>query len=508
MINKSGFKTIKVLAFLLLTGLLLSSAGTPQNPKKKKGVSRTTGWKYNDPNNGGFEVSDINESQIGPGLIPIEGGSFVMGATTDNLTYSWDNLPRRVTVPSFCIDQTEVSNVDYREYIYWLSRVYGQNYPEVVRNALPDTLVWRGRLTYNEPMVEVYFRHPAYNDYPVVGVSWVQANDYCSWRTDRVNELMLVRKGILDWDPSQQDEENFNTDAYLAGQYVGNVKNGKKDLSKQDGDGVRNVNMSDGILFPSYRLPTEAEWEYAAVALVGNTNNDIVSERRVYPWDGDGLRTKVDPYRGSFYANFKIGPGNYMGVAGNLNDGAALPAPVGSYWPNDFGLYNMAGNVSEWVADVYRPLSFEDMSDFSPYRGNVFTQVKRDEDGSIAPKNELGRIEREPIPQEEASKRQNYRTAFNTNYSDGDYMSSIRNNWTDTQEEQQSYTKEMYDYATADSPGTTLISDESRVYKGGSWADGPYYLSPGTRRYLNQNQSSATIGFRCAMNKVGSSFLD
>ena len=85
-------------------------------------------------------------------------------------------------------------------------------------------------------------------------------------------------------------------------------------------------------------------------------------------------------------------------------------------------------------------------------------------------------------------------------------MSNIRNNWTETQEDQKTFTKDMYDYATNETPGTTLISDESRVYKGGSWADGPYYLSPGNRRYLNQNQSSASIGFRCAMNKVGSSF--
>ena len=495
MIIKSGLKT---LAICLMAGLLLASCS--------KKTSRTTGWAYNDPRNGGFEVNDINEQEIGPGLVAIEGGTFVMGATTENITYTWDNTPRRVTVPSFFIDRTEVSNVDYREYIYWLQRVYGQNYPEVVRAALPDTLVWRDRLSYNEPMVEVYFRHPSYNDYPVVGVTWVQANDYCSWRTDRVNELMLIKHGILDWDPNQQDEENFNTAAYLAGQYVGNVRNGRRNLGSQDGEGIRNVNMSDGILLPSYRLPTEAEWEYAAVGLIGNTNNEIVSQRRVYPWNGDGLRTDNRRYRGSFMANFKLGPGNYMGVAGNLNDGAALPAPVGSYWPNDYGLYNMAGNVSEWVADVYRPLSPEDVADYSPYRGNVFMQPVRDGDGNIAPKDQYGHILEEPISQEEASQRQNYRTSFNSNYVDGDYMSSIRNNWTEIPDDQASYTRDMYEYATNELSGTTLISDESRVYKGGSWADGPYYLSPGNRRYLNQNQSSASIGFRCAMNKVGSSF--
>ena len=210
MYRKQGFKT---LAIIVLAGLLTVSCSDKS--------SRTTGWAYNDANNGGFEVTEVNDQEVGPGLIAIEGGTFVMGATVDNVTYSWDNSPRKVTVPTFLMDRTEVSNVDYREYIYWLNRVYGQNYPQVVRNAAPDTLVWRDRLSYNEPMVEIYFRHPSYNDYPVVGVTWVQAQDYCAWRTDRVNELMLVEAGILDWDPTQQDEENFNTDAYLAGQYTG-----------------------------------------------------------------------------------------------------------------------------------------------------------------------------------------------------------------------------------------------------------------------------------------------
>lgn len=495
MYRKIGFKTLAAFVF---SGLLFASCAEQ--------TSRTTGWAYNDPANGGFEVSDINEQEIGPGLVAIEGGTFVMGGTVDNISYNWDNTPRKVTIPSFMIDRTEVSNVDYLEYIYWLNRIYGKNYPMVVRNALPDTLVWRDRLSYNEPMIEVYLRHPAYQDYPVVGVTWVQANDYCNWRTDRVNEMLLVREGILDWDPSQQDEENFNTDAYLAGQYVGNVKNGKKDLGDANGESLRNVRMEDGILMPSYRLPTEAEWEYAAVGLIGNTSNEIVAERKVYPWNGDGLRTDNKTYIGNFVANFKRGPGDYMGVAGSLNDGAALPAPVGSYWPNDYGLYNMAGNVSEWVADVYRPLSFEDVADYSPFRGNVFTQKAVDEEGFIAQKDSLGRIARVPISQEEAAKRQNYRTSFNSNYGDGDYMSSIRSSWTETTTDQRDYTKEMYDFATNDTPGTTLINDKSRVYKGGSWADGPYYLSPGTRRYLDENHSSSTIGFRCAMNKVGSSF--
>ncbi len=479
---------------LITTTLLI--AGVAFMASCRKEYSRTTGWAYNDPNMGGFQVAKSKEQITGPGLVAIEGGTFLMGATHEDLLYEWNNIPRQVTVASFYMDQNEVSNLDYLEYIYWLNRVYGQSFPQVVQNALPDTLVWRGRLTYNEPMVEVYFRHPAYSDYPVVGVSWLQANDYANWRTDRVNEMLLIRAGILDFDPDQRDENNFNTEAYLAGQYVGLVRDGMPDLDPS-GTGVRNVRFEDGILLPRYRLPTEAEWEYAALGLVGNTMGERIVERRIYPWNGSGLRTDDKKYYGSFVANFKRGSGDYMGVAGNLNDGAALPAPVGSYWPNDYGLYNMAGNVSEWVLDVYRPMSFNDMADFNPFRGNVFMNKKRDADGFLAAKDSLGRMRYMEVTDEEAANRQNFRQANNINYRDGDFMSSIQTDWLNDPRDPEA-TRNMYDYGS-----TTLVSDKSRVYKGGSWADRAYFLSPGARRFLNEDEASATIGFRCAMNKVG-----
>ncbi|MGA3013076.1 MAG: SUMF1/EgtB/PvdO family nonheme iron enzyme, partial [Bacteroidales bacterium] len=222
-----------------------------------KEASKTTGWDYNNPKNGGFEVRPFAEQQTGPGLVFIEGGTFAMGQTQDDVMFDWDNQPRRVTVSSFYIDQTELRNLDYLEYLYWLNRVYGVDYPGVYRKALPDTLVWRDKLAYNEPLVEYYFRHPAYRNYPVVGVSWVQANDYCAWRTDRVNENLLIKKGILALDPSQKDENNFNTESYLAGQYEGLVDKPLPDLNP-NGTGTRKVKMEDGLLLPKYRLPTEA----------------------------------------------------------------------------------------------------------------------------------------------------------------------------------------------------------------------------------------------------------
>ncbi|MGZ4082766.1 MAG: gliding motility lipoprotein GldJ, partial [Bacteroidia bacterium] len=97
-------------------------------------------------------------------------------------------------------------------------------YPEVFFKALPDTLVWREKLAYNEPYVDYYLRHPAYRDYPVVGVSWLQANDFCTWRTDRVNEFILIREGLLDHVPNPSDQDYFSTDAYLAKKMARPVK--------------------------------------------------------------------------------------------------------------------------------------------------------------------------------------------------------------------------------------------------------------------------------------------
>ena len=465
--------SIKSLLAMLFVVLLVSCKSSTQSS------SRTTGWDYNEPDNGDFYVPEFKEQITGPGLVSIEGGTFTMGATVENVYHEWNNTPRKVTISSFYMDQTEVSNIDYLEYLNWLKRVYN-GYPQVVENALPDTLVWRNSMSYNEPMVEVYLRHPAYRDYPVVGVSWQQASDYALWRSDRVNEKILIDAGFLTYNNEQTKDYHFSTDAYLAGQYTGIIIT-ENDSKKQDNN--QRVNVEDGLLLPMYRLPTEAEWEYAALGLIGNTESENIVERKVYPWNTNGLRANHPDYMGTFVANFKRGNGDYMGVAGGLNDGATFPAPVISYWPNDYGLYNMSGNVSEWVLDVYRPLSYEDFNDYNPFRGNIYSEWNPDADNA---NDSLRKINEH---------------AYNLNYNDGAFISTIQesNDWTNSSDSPESYTNMMYDYGA-----TTLISDKSRVYKGGSWADGAYYLSPSVRRFMNEDESSATIGFRCAMNKVGS----
>ncbi|MCC6181540.1 MAG: SUMF1/EgtB/PvdO family nonheme iron enzyme [Bacteroidia bacterium] len=536
-------KSKKSLALIL--SVLAVSCGTERSP--------VTGWSYNDPDNGGFEKVPYEEQETGPGLVLIEGGTFTMGRTEQEVTYEWNNVPRRVTVSSFYMDETEVSNFSYLEYLYWTNRVFGPTFPDIYYKALPDTLVWREKLAYNEPYVEYYLRHPSYRDYPVVGINWLQANEFCAWRTDRVNEFILIREGLLDHVPNPSDQDYFSTEAYLSGKWQGQLKQKLPSFDEQNPE--RDVRMEDGIFLPKYRLPTEAEWEYAAYGLIGNTIGERITDRRIYPWNGHGVRNSSDKYIGQIAANFVRGAGDMMGTAGFLNDNADVTAPVYSYWPNDYGLYNMAGNVSEWVMDVYRASTVTDADEFRPFRGNVFvTQVKDSTDNTIATnidgpvfqkfihkvnppgahgvsqetaevtdsvltvltndaenyknapadgKSDIpGRVKwREvsaAIASDNLDERRNYKTADYISYLDGDVNSSIY-----YAEGEEAYGDKanslMYEYAK-----TSLINDKARVYKGGSWRDRAYWLNPGTRRYLDQRQSTAHIGFRCAMVRVGS----
>ena len=489
-----------------------------------KEKSSSTGWEYNNSKNGGFETNNKFQEQItGPGLLFVEGGSFTMGRVEQDLMYEWNNVPRKVTVSSFYLDETEVRNVDYLEYLHWIKRVYSLSYPEVYKKALPDTLVWRDKLGYNEPFVTQYLRHPAYQNYPVVGVSWAQANDFCIWRTDRVNERILINEGILKEDPEQADDNTFNTEAYLAGQYEGIIGRNLKNLDPSTGEKTRQVRVEDGLILPKYRLATEAEWEFAALGYVGNTQEENTSERKLYPWNGSSLRNGDPKNQGEIMANFKRGRGDNMGVAGNLNDNADITAPVRSYWPNDYGLYNMAGNVSEWVMDVYRPeIEQTTIADHRSFRGNVYETDSLDADGMVNI-DKLGRVIQSPVDVQGNAYRRNYKKADNINFLDGDIESQMGIDWNTYLEETtnsdtarvqidkwnrsaskykddapEGNSNEMYAYGES-----SLVTDRTRVFKGGSWKDRAYWLNPGTRRFLDQDQSTDAIGFRCAMDRVG-----
>jgi len=659
-----NMKMFRLFSLTIISSLILVSCS--------KEPSAATGWDYNAPEQGGFQKIPFVDQETGPGLILVEGGTFTMGRAEQDVMYDWNNRPARVTVSSFYMDQTEVTNFHWLEYLYWISRAY-QTYPLVYRNALPDTLCWRSPLGFNEKYVDYYLRHPAYRDYPVVGVSWLQASDYCKWRTDRVNEYILIREGVLKFNVDQANENSFNTDAYLANQYHegevipdGGIQN--LDPSKMNGKklGSRIVRMEDGILLPRYRLPTEAEWEFASYGLVGNLEggSENITDRKQYPWNGHWVRNDDADKRGSIRANFVRGRGDYMGVAGNLNDNADVTAPVTAYWPNDYGLYNMAGNVSEWVLDVYRPLTSEDYDEFRPFRGNVFTTKMLTNDGAINTKNAIvmydvhgmkeylneferirwqritadkhdpndsvlpigiaknvesrnpskrgyapdptfifhdkvkdsieltlikrvtmildkaiayrndkydveasqivqdqifeglfvdeirtgpdgeeyaheiitilrqgfsefiintpGKLKYRNVTEEENIGRLNYRRDDYIDYLDGDIESSIYFDNDDRKNAINQVTRDpnlvMYQNEHEEfgldgaqiKPGdrtswpTTLVSDKSRVYKGGSWKDRAYWLVGANRRFLDEDKSMSTLGFRCCMDRAGS----
>ena len=549
-------KIKKIMALKVLVVLALALGFTGCSKKgSTKGGSTATGWKINDKK-GGFQFNDkFKQQETPPGMISIEGGTFTMGKVQDDVMHDWNNSPNQQHVQSFFMDETEVTNKMYSEYLFWVKTVFPpteENYKHIYNGAIPDTLVWRNRLGYNETMTNNYLRHPAYADYPVVGVNWIQAVEFSKWRTDRVNENILEREGYLKKDNKIKlgsdvtAENSFSTETYIntpSKAFGGNEEVVlKKEMGggrRQAADTAKNVyaQRSSGLILPEYRLPTEAEWEYAAVALVGNREYNIYKGQKKYPWSGQYTRSSKRQYRGDQLANFKQGKGDYGGIAGWSDDGADITNKVKAYAPNDFGLYDMAGNVAEWVQDVYRPMVDDEANDFNYFRGNVYTKNKIGEDGvvelvtsdnitydtlsngRIMARNFPGQIAQVPVDENETYLRTQFSTSDNRNYRDGDRQSTRFYKFTDSEEGAGEEKHRMYESPkhsiTADSLGkmdkkfdksdkrTTLVDDNVRVYKGGSWRDRAYWLDPASRRFFPQDMATDYIGFRCAMSKVG-----
>jgi gliding motility-associated lipoprotein GldK len=313
------------------------------------------------------------------GMVYVPSGTFHMGPSDEDISYSYTARNKQVSINGFWMDATEITNDEYREFVYWVrdsigatilnlkkqatdgsspidwvkakqikwadpkiqeqlsvmivtpdNRINGRKeldaqkiifHSEVFdffegakrenaskpRNQFiekkdvpiyPDTLVWIRDFTYsyNEPMAKKYFSHPAFSNYPVVGVTWKQATAFCQWRSSKFNTFLESKKKMTESD---------------------------------------------------YRLPTEAEWEYAARG--GRSQVP-------FPWGGPYLRNK----KGCLLANFKPGRGNYA------EDGGMYTVRADAYWPNDFGLYNMAGNVAEWTNSLYYEGSYNFQHDMNP----------------------------------------------------------------------------------------------------------------------------------------------
>jgi len=549
-----------IFTLAVLASITIVFTGCSRNGSVKSGESSATGWKIGE--NGGFDYKgkDYKDQIQGPNLILIHGGTFTKGRVQDDVMKDWNNAPTRMQVRSFYMDETEVTNLMYIEYLDWLKRVFIDQ-PEIYFSALPDTLVWRNQLGYYDDMVNNYLRHPAFRTHPVVGVSWQQANNFAKWRTNRVNELILEEKGWIAKGARTSEaikgRVNFDTETYLKrpdlvygeNYTADNVRAAENDTEDQTqsfvgrraqitvrGEGteeddvkVTNASVEYGIVLPEYRLPTESEWEYAALGLAGIREYNSYQGKKKYPWSGDTSRVTQSRTAGDQLANFKQGRGDYSGVAGWSNDDAEITADVYQYPPNDFGLYGMAGNVSEWVADVYRPLTNNEVSDMNYFRGNLF-QTYITEDGKASVNNDVinyddnpngrsvysqlpGSIQKENIVPNDFDSEFTNEQLLNTNglaadnlaYADGDKLFQREKGNPDGEE---MYTNAFDETRIAEEKRLTLVSNTTRVIKGASWKDRAYWLDPAQRRYMPEFLAADYIGFRCAMSYLGSTSED
>lgn len=421
--NRLSFGKMKIILLYSLGMVALAGCGGSGNGELT-GVLHREKWFQPDP----F------------GMVYIPAGSFNMGPSDQDVPYAVTAQSKTVTMPAFYMDNTEITNNEYRQFVYWVQdslahRLIGGEHlleegeygerinwrakikwddeqnqevlaelflPETERfyrrkeidtrklnfeyywidlkaaaqresreqgkidrsvfikkdviNVYPDTLAWIHDYTYSyhEPLTQMYFWHPAYDDYPVVGVTWKQARAFCIWRTQLMN-------------------------SYLADE--------------------------GGAYVQDFRLPTEAEWEYAARGGLDHSP---------FPWGGPYIRNS----RGCFLGNFKPMRGSYQ------DDGGYYTVKATSYWPNDYGLYCMAGNVSEWTSNAYDESAYSFTHDIS------------------------------------------------TDY--------------------------VYDAKDSDPPAM-----KRKVIRGGSWKDVQYYLQNGTRTYEYQDTAKCYIGFRCVQSFLG-----
>jgi formylglycine-generating enzyme len=367
----------------------------------------------------------------------------------------------------FYIGRSEECNRHYLIYMQWVKRVFGYDYPEVYEKTIPDTTVWLNEIKMNDPAVTNYLRHPSMAWYPVTGVSWLQAKYYCRWKSDRYNEFILMREGILKFNTNQINEDNFATDAYLAGQYEGLVRNKIYNLDTHD---TTQAQFRHHMLLPDFRLPTEAEWEYAA----GFTGEVKTKSKKLF---GKGYfldrwekyyhdNNMTNRFYGNLYAGFEFLDTSGYHERPSDKDRFTFISDVRTKLP----LAHFDDNVSEWVYDIDngQPAAMQKHAAdvhaacFQPVIGakdNEETWAAFDETGEFREKDSLGIVFFEYLCDDKQGK---------------PVLVMRYGPW--------------WDY------GGTQPSDVKRIYRGGDNAN----TGVDGRGSLPENFSSSRIGFRCA----------
>jgi formylglycine-generating enzyme required for sulfatase activity len=298
-------------------------------------------------------------------------------------------IPGNDSIPSFFMSKSEETNLNYLCYLNWLKRVY-VDVPDIASDAEPHELSYSELTKFNDPILKGQLRNPAFAYYPVTGVDWLQVQDYLSWKTDRLNEDILIKLKYFKENPDQVNEDNFNYEAYMAGQYLGAVKKlvpGREDYYGE----IKPYSSVYPFLFTGYRLPTEEEWEYAAGDKFRNSN-----------FMGGGSYPYGKKY---FLVNFLIayryGGEKYLEPYAE-NAGGYEPLHINrikggtSYDNRYYGVYNMGDNVKEWIMDIYTPGKRHYANMESVYSMNGFTlavdSMYKNAEGAYREKDQSGRM--------------------------------------------------------------------------------------------------------------------